>query len=81
MAQLGRIRLRQAGGDLGEPGVTCNERRTAGRRGFRSHHPEGFREDRRDDARVRHGEQVDEVPVLERAGERDVLRSLTSYPS
>ena len=50
-----------------------DERRTTGGGGLGGDHAEGFREDRRDDARVREREQVHEVAVLERAGEEGPL--------
>ena len=67
-----RVGLLEPGGDLREPGMARDERRTAGRGGLGGDHPERLREDRRDHAGVGQGEQVDEVPVLERAGEQDV---------
>ena len=66
---MGRILLLQPFGDLGQARVARDERRRAGGGGLGGDHPERLGEDRRDDRRVREREQVDEVPVLERAGE------------
>jgi hypothetical protein len=73
-AELGRILGLQALGDLGEPGVAGDERRAAGGRGLRRDHPERLGKDRGDDADFGEREQVDEVAVLEEAGEEDALR-------
>ena len=69
VAQVGRILLLQPFRDLGQAGVARDERRRAGGGRLGGDHAERLREDRRDDRGVREREQVDEVPVLERAGE------------
>ena len=74
VAQVRRVLLLEAGGDLGETGVARDERRRAGGGGLGRDHPERLREDRRDDRRVGEREQVDEVTVLERPREEHALR-------
>ena len=69
MAQVRRVLLLEPVGDLGQAGVAGDERRRARGGRLRRDHPERLREDRRDDGRVGEREQVDEVAVLERAGE------------
>ena len=69
VAKRRRIRVLEAGGDLGEPRVAGDERRAAGRGGLGCDHPERLGEDRRHDAGVREREQVPEMAVLERPGE------------
>ena len=66
---LGRVRLLEAGGDLGQARVPRDERRRPGRGGLGGDHPERLGEDRRNDADVRKWKQVHEVAVLERARE------------
>ena len=56
-------------GDLGESGVTRDERWRAGGGCLRRDHPERLGEDRRDDGHVGEREQVHEMAVLERARE------------
>ena len=87
MAQFRRVLLREPFGDLREPGVARDERRAAGCSGLGGDHAERLGEDRRHDARVGEGEQVDQVPVLQRAREQDVrageplqLRALLPEP-
>ena len=64
-----RILGSDAGSDLGKTGVMRHEgQRSRGGRLGRDH-PEGLREDRRDDGHVGERDQLREVPVLERAGE------------
>ena len=69
MPQRLRILRLEPGGDLGEPGVPCDERRAAGRGGLCRDHAERLREDRRHDGRVGERQQVHEMPVLERPRE------------
>ena len=69
VAQMRRVLLLETIGDLGQAGVAGDERRRARGGGLRRDHPECLREDRRDDRGVGEREQVDEVAVLERAGE------------
>ena len=69
LTELRRIVLGEPLRDLGEPGVVRDEWRAAGCRRLRRDHPERLREDRGDDACIREGEQVLQVPVLERPGE------------
>ena len=68
------VGLLQPGRDLGQARVPGDERRHAGRCGLRGHHPERLGEDRGHDDDVRERQQVDEVPVLERAREQRVPR-------
>ena len=49
-----------------------DDRRAARRRRLGRDHPECLREDRRHGARIGEREEVDEVPVRERAGEEHV---------
>jgi hypothetical protein len=58
--------------DLRQAGVPGDERQRTAGGGFGGDHPEGFREDRRDDRHVGERDQVDEVPVLERPREEHV---------
>ena len=69
VAQLGRVLLLEPLGDLGEARVARDERRPAGGGGLGRDHPERLGEDRRHDGDVGERQQVDEVAVLERAGE------------
>src|SRR3990170_571449 len=69
VTQLRRVLGLEAGGDLGEAGVPCDERWGAAGRCLGGDHPEGLGKDRGRDGDVGEGEEVDEVPVLERAGE------------
>ena len=71
---LRRVLGLEPAGDLSEPGVPGDERRTAGRRGLGRDHSERLGEDRGDDRYVRERQQVHEVPVLERAREERALR-------
>src|SRR5439155_26122958 len=68
-AVLRRILRLEALRDLREPGMTRDERRGPGCGGLRGDHPEGLREDRRNDAHVRQRKEMREVAVLERPGE------------
>ena len=68
------VGLLQPGRDLGQARVPGDERRDAGGCGLRGHHPERLGEDRGHDDDVRERQQVDEVPVLERAREQRVPR-------
>src|SRR2546423_5089464 len=70
LAVLGRVRRLEALGDLGQAGVARDERRAAGGGCFGRDHAERLREDRRHDGGLREREQVDEMAVLERAGEQ-----------
>ena len=83
MAELGRICRLQAGGDLGQPRMPCDERRAAGRRRLRRDHAECLGEDRRHDACVGEREQMPEVSMLERPGEegRDTARRRHAPPA
>ena len=58
-----------------------HDRRAAGRGGLGRDHAERLGEDRRHDGDVREREQMDEVPVLERAGEEDVEPAARSSSS
>ena len=62
----------QARSDLGEPAVVGDERRAPRRRGLGGDHAERLREDGRDDGSVRERQEVNEMPVLERAREERV---------
>ena len=61
-------------GDLGESRMASDDRRAAGGRGLGGNHPERLGEDRRHDDRIHERDQVDEMAVLERAGEERPLR-------
>ena len=69
VAQLGRVLARDPGRDLGEAGVRGEHRGDAGGGGLGGDHAEGLGEDRRNDGGVAEREEMDEVAVLERAGE------------
>src|SRR5262245_907294 len=84
-AEVGRIGLLQPGGDLLEPGVPGDDRRTARGGGLGGDHPERLGEDRRHDDGVGEGDQVDEVAMPERPGEqrprrRDALELASVVP-
>ena len=66
---LRRVLRLEPFGDLLEARVPGDERRAAGGSGLGGDHPERLGEDRRDDRGVRERQQVDEVAVLEGAGE------------
>ncbi len=68
----GRVRLLEPLPDLGEARVVGDDRRAACGRRLRRDHPERLREDRRHGARVGEREEMDEVPVRQRAGEEHV---------
>ncbi len=77
-----RVRLLEPGRDLGETRVAGDEGRRPSRRGFRSDHPERLREDRRNDRHVGQRQQMNEMPVLERAREqRSRRRQLFEHPA
>src|SRR3954463_357949 len=83
VAQLGDVSVRKADergalgwvlrvdpfGPPGEPRMARDERRHARRGGLGRDHPEGLREDRRHDCDVAQRQELDEMPVLERARE------------
>src|SRR4029079_14589915 len=68
-----RVGLLKPLGDLGEPGVSGDERRRPARRCLCGNHDEGLREDGRGHAYVREGPEVAEVAVLEGTGEENAF--------
>ena len=81
VAQLRRVFRLEARCDLGEAGVTSDQRRDAGRGGLRGDHPKRLREDRRHNRDVAERKEMDEVAVLERPREEGALRRLPSSVS
>src|SRR5581483_469190 len=69
-AKLLRILLLEPLRDLRQPRVARDERRATRGGGLGRHHAERLGEDRRHDDRVRERDQVNEMPVLERAREQ-----------
>src|SRR5438445_9829231 len=67
--------LLEAGRNLGEAGVTGDERRRARGGSFGGDHPECLGEDGGHDRDIRKRQQMHEMPVLERAREQRALRS------
>src|SRR5947209_19650285 len=67
--KLRRILGADAGRDLGQAGVRGDHRRKSRSCGLGRDHAEGLREDRRHDGDVAQRKEMNEVPVLERAGE------------
>ena len=75
VTEVSGVLLLEPVGDLGEPGMAGDERRRARGGSLGSDHPERLGEDRGHDGRVGQRQQVDEVAMLERAGEEDVRPS------
>src|SRR5215208_2733874 len=76
-APLGRIDLLHTCRDLGQPGVPGDERRATRGGGLGRDHAERLGKDRRHHGHVGERQQVDEMAVLERAGEE---RPRRRYP-
>ncbi len=68
--QVLRVVRLEPGRDLGEAGVACDERRRARGGCLGGDHPERLGEDRGNDGDVGEREQVHEVTMLERTGEK-----------